>query len=975
MNEHHIQKSNQTNPSSYLSPIAVWALAFGCSVGWGAFVMPGTTFLPIAGPIGTVIGLLIGAAFMAAIAYCYSRMMRRFPDAGGAYSYTKNIMGGDHGFLCAWMLLLTYVAIIWANATALSLFARYLFGDILCFGFSYQIAGYTIWFGEVLASAGLIGLTCLACAIYQQIAKWIQTICAVLLFIGIAVCFIAVVIHRGGFSGMKPLFQQNVGIAEQVIGIVVLAPWAFIGFESISHSAGEFRFSVKKSLPIIIAAVVAGALAYIMLVLCASMARPDGYDSWGAYILSLAEHNGIKGLPTFYSAQAAMGSVGLVLVGISALCGIITGMIGHTVALSRLVYALADDGMIPKLLKKKNKNGVPWIAVCCISALSCVILFLGRTAIGWIVDVTTIGATIVYAYTSICAVIDGKRQGHRPSVVFGAVGTLFSTLAIIVYMLPVLSSQSQLPTESYMILVLWSVLGVVVFRFLIQKDKSRRLGKSFIVWVILLILILLVSVIWVNKATVDKASVITEELQQTNQSYAQNAGFDVNDENVSATNRVISENIYGFSDDVRKNIFILSALVLFSLAVIFSIFIIIKRREQEIEAQRLRAEETSQAKSIFLSNMSHDIRTPLNAVTSYTSLALQEENIPENVRKYLENIDLSSKRLLSLINDILDMSRIESGKLELDDTNTDLISVLEEVAEIFSIQMETKRLSFTVDYSDVRNRYVICDKNRLDRILLNLISNAYKFTPEGGKVSVVLRQTGSDTEKADYELIVSDTGIGMSPEFAAHVFDAFERERSSTVSQLQGTGLGMSIAKSFVELMGGTISVDTKPNEGTTFTVNLSFQTSTPDAIDEKTDAKDIRIGELHNKKLLIVDDNPINCEIASEILRRAGFEADVAENGKVAVDMIAAENADEYSAVLMDIMMPVMDGFEATKSIRALGDSRAQIPIIAVSANTFASDKRKSIDAGMNAHIAKPYDPDELISTIIEIIQENGDA
>lgn len=957
------------NSSSYLSPLAVWALAFGCSVGWGAFVMPGTTFLPIAGPLGSVIGLLIGALFMLVIGYNYHRLMQRYPDSGGAFSYTKNILGGDHGFLCAWMLLLTYIAIIWANATAISLFVRFLFGDVLCFGFSYQIAGYTVYTGEILASAGLIALTCLVCAVSKQIAKWVQTVCAVILFVGVLACFIAVVVHRGGFSGIAPLFSQVGDPAVQIIGIVVLAPWAFIGFESISHSAGEFRFSVKKSLPIIIIAITTGFLAYAMLSMCASMAHPDGYNGWVDYIKALADHNGVDYLPTFFSAKEAMGETGLVMIAVSALCGIITGMIGHMIALSRLICSLSDEGLMPQKLKQTNKRGVPWIAVCCIAVVSSLILFLGRTAIGWIVDVTTVGATIVYAYTSICAVKDGKRENHKPSLWFGVIGTIFSLIIIIVYLTPILRSQSQLPTESLMILILWSVLGIVTFRFLIRGDKSRKYGKSFIVWIILFFLILFVSVIWANKATTDEAASISSRITSMHIENAVKERFTEDEVSVHETNEYATAQIEKFGSDIRKNLYILSGLILFSLVIIFSIFTEIKRREKDIEAERLHAEESSRAKSNFLSNMSHDIRTPLNAVTGYTSLALQEEDIPDQIRDYLEKIDYSSKHLLSLINDILDMSRIESGKVELDFSNTDLFEMFDEIYDIFSLQMKTKSLEFTVDYDAVDNRYVICDKNRLVRILLNLISNAYKFTPEGGMVSVVIEQTGYHDGKAEYTMCVSDSGIGMSPEFVGHIFDAFERERTSTVSQLQGTGLGMSIAKSFVELMGGTISVETAPNEGTSFTVSLHFPVIDESAMESKSggESKEIAVS---GKRLLIVEDNPINCEIANEFLTRAGFETEIAENGEVAVKMVTEAEAGYYDAVLMDIMMPVMDGFEATRQIRALKDKRAEVPIIAVSANTFESDKKQAIEIGMNAHVSKPYDPDKLIAAINKVIQ-----
>lgn len=302
-----IQDSRQdsTALSKYLSPLAVWALAFGCAVGWGAFVMPGTTFLPIAGPWGSVIGLFIGAAIMLVIGVSYRFLMGRYPDAGGAYTYTAKALGSDHGFLCAWMLILTYAAIIWANSTALSLIVRYLFGDVFCFGFSYRLAGYTVYFGEVLLSVAIIAAAALICAAGKRFSAAVQVICALLLFCGIAACFIAAAVHRGGLSGIAPAFSSQNDPAAQVMTIMVLAPWAFIGFESISHSAGEFRFSMKKTLPILAVALVTGALAYAMLTLCAAMAVPDGFRSWSEYIGALTHFDGIEGLPTFYTAREA----------------------------------------------------------------------------------------------------------------------------------------------------------------------------------------------------------------------------------------------------------------------------------------------------------------------------------------------------------------------------------------------------------------------------------------------------------------------------------------------------------------------------------------------------------------------------------------------------------------------------------------------------------------------------------------------
>ncbi|MBK6088479.1 amino acid permease [Ruminococcus difficilis] len=963
-------QQNTGGLSKYLSPVAVWALAFGSAVGWGAFVMPGTTFLPIAGPWGSVTGLLIGAAIMLIIGLSYRVLMARYPDAGGSYTFAAKVLGSDHGFLCAWMLLLTYAAIIWANSTALALIVRFLFGDVFCFGFSYQIAGYTVYMGEVLLSVAIIAAACLVCVAGKRLSAFVQTLCAILLFAGIAVCFVMITVRRGGLGDITPAFSSQGEPVSQIMAIVLLAPWAFIGFESISHSAEEFRFRQKKVLLILIAALATGALAYIMLTLCAAAATPDGFHSWNEYISVLSDIDGIRGLPTFYAAQNAMGTAGLIILGVASFCGIFTGLIGNMIALSRLIYRMSADEMLPKQVGQLNKKGIPSRALWSVAIISMIIPFFGRTAIGWIVDVTTIGATVVYAYVSICAAVVGKREKKISTLLFGVIGAVIAVIFAVFYLLPHIQSQSELAAESYMILILWSLIGMILFRVLMRRDKTRLIGKSTVVWIILFCLILLVSVSWVNRTTLDHAKAVTQEVQEVHTDLAGQAGLEPHNDSVRQTNRFLDERFNGFAQTVRKNILILGGLLLGSLLLIFSIFSIIKKREQLIEAERLLAEENSRAKSAFLSNMSHDIRTPMNAITGYTALALKEEGVPESTRSYLEKIDTSGKQLLSLINDILDMSRIESGKMELDPAPADLTEILDETCHIFDIQMQAKPLTYTVDHSNVKHTYVVCDKNRLNRILLNLISNAYKYTPSGGSVSVRLTELEASGTETTYEISVSDTGIGMSPEFAEHIFDSFERERSQTVNAIQGTGLGMAITKRFVEMMNGTIFVQTEQGKGSTFTVRLSFPLAKEDEIHAPAAQAESKHFDFSGVRILLAEDNPINSEIACMILTQEGFIVDVAENGQIAAEMLERTDAGYYSAILMDIQMPVMNGYDATRRIRASAGENARVPIIAVTANTFEDDRQEAFDAGMNAHVAKPFNPDELIAMLAECIK-----
>ena len=401
----------------------------------------------------------------------------------------------------------------------------------------------------------------------------------------------------------------------------------------------------------------------------------------------------------------------------------------------------------------------------------------------------------------------------------------------------------------------------------------------------------------------------------------------------------------------------------------------LKKQQVELIAAKTRAEEGSKAKSQFLSNMSHDIRTPMNAIIGYINLAKNKNITLDEVKDFLKKIETSSNHLLALINDVLEMSRIESGKMELEPIDTDLVTTLDEVRDMFATQMEGKEINFTVDTSQVKDSYVLCDKNRLNRVLLNLLSNAYKFTPKGGKISVKLLQIGDAVDKvAEYELRVKDSGIGMTPEFAAKVFEAFEREKNSTVSGIQGTGLGMAITKSIVDMMGGNIEVITAPNQGTEFVINVKFTLS--DNVPEKIAAQDNSTADEINfegMRLLLVDDIEVNREIATMILEMSGFIVDTAENGKEAVDKISASKAGDYAVVLMDIQMPIMDGYAAARAIRELEDKDlAKIPIIAMTANAFSEDVQTAKDAGMDAHIAKPIDVNQMIETLTQCVIRN---
>ena len=392
------------------------------------------------------------------------------------------------------------------------------------------------------------------------------------------------------------------------------------------------------------------------------------------------------------------------------------------------------------------------------------------------------------------------------------------------------------------------------------------------------------------------------------------------------------------------------------------------------------AESASKAKSTFLSNMSHDIRTPMNAIIGFATLALDDIRDGKKVEDYLSKILSSSKHLLGLINDILDMSRIESGKVVLEEQETDLVTTLQELQSIMEGQAKERKLKLHVDYSNLRDRHVYCDKTRLNQVMFNLLANAVKFTSEGGSIWLTMSQlepTYEVEDRAIYEIRVKDTGIGMDKAFIKHIFEPFERERTSTVSKIQGTGLGMAITKNIVDMMGGTIEVESQKGVGTEFIIRLELRLQAEAGVANEDGTKQHGhaegVAEFAGKRLLLAEDNELNREIACMLLSKYGFVIDTAENGQEAVDLVAASAPDYYDLVLMDIQMPVMDGHEATRRIRNLKDKElAKVPVVAMTANAFDEDRKAAKECGMNGFISKPINMQEVVQALRMCLQDH---
>ena len=939
--------------SPYLSAPGAWALAFGCSVGWGAFVMPGTTFLPVAGPLGTALGIGIGALIMLILAANYHFLMNRFSGCGGVYAYASECFGHDHGFVSAWFLILTYIAIIWANASALPLIARTLFGSLFQFGFHYVVAGYDVYMGEILLAVAALAVAALLC-LRRKRAEGVQILMAVLLFGGVVVCYAAAA--GSGSSSFAPAFSPNNSEVGGVLTIFALTPWAFVGFESISHSAEEARFPLKKSFLILALAVVAAAAAYILLALLAVTALPEGCASWVDYVANLGRYDGLASQPAFFAAQNALGSFGSVLLGAAALCAIFTGLIGNYIALSRLIRAMSGDGMLRGWFGKLDAHAVPKNAILAISLVSVVLPFLGRTAISWIVDVTTVGASVAYAYASASAFKTARREGNRRFVFFGAAGMAVSLLYALVFLVPNLTDVKTLSMESYFILAAWSILGLFYFLRVFRRDREKRFGRTVVVWVVLFALILYASTIWVSQETEDALDRSVVPIRDHYAQRMREAGLEADAPEDEAFLRGQMEGVksaYSVSEITQI------ILIIVALFVLFEIYHGIQKRERQSEVEKALAEEASRAKTSFLSNMSHEIRTPMNAIIGLDNIALRSPDLSPKTREHLEKIGASARHLLGLINDILDMSRIESGRMALKNEEFSFREFLDQINIIAGGQCDDKGLRYECGIVGQAEDYYVGDDMKLKQVLINILGNAVKFTESPGEVSLTAEQFSREENRCQLRFTIRDTGVGMDKAYLPKIFEAFSQEDATATNRYGGSGLGMAITKNFVDMMQGTIQVDSEKGVGTVFTVTIPLLASPRKALPEQG------LSLPENLRALVVDDDEIACEHAQVVLQAMGIEADTETRAPLAPERMRAARQEgrPYALLLTDYKMPEMNGLELTRAVRSQeGDDTAVIMLTGYNWDIIDEEARSQ---GVDSIIAKPLFADSLLRCI----------
>ena len=462
-----------------LTPLNVWSIAFGCVIGWSAYVMPGLVFLPSAGPLGTLIAMELATMIMLIISYNYSYMIKKFPLTGGEFIYAKMAFGEHHGFVCAWFLSLSYLSVIPLNATALNLIMRAVFGDMFQKGIHYTVAGYDVYLGEMLLAVGALLMLMLLTSGGVHITGKLQTFLVMVLLGGIViVLFGAVMSGSASASNLHPMFHPvtptfTKGIVAQIVAVAVTGPQSFVGFDTVPQLMEESKFSSDRVKVVMDTSIVCGGFVYISLTLLASSVFPARYGGWTEYISDLPNLAGIAGIPTLNASYMVLGKAGLFVIVCSVVAAMLTGIIGFYTATSRLLYSMARDGMIPVWFAKLNKKGVPINAGIFCTVVSGVTCLLGRAVMGWVFDMASIGAAIGFAYTSISAAKYAWHEERTDILIFGGLGFVLSLGMALLLLVPLPGLRVSLGSQSYTLLLVWIVLGVIFYQHRKQKGGDR----------------------------------------------------------------------------------------------------------------------------------------------------------------------------------------------------------------------------------------------------------------------------------------------------------------------------------------------------------------------------------------------------------------------------------------------------------------------------------------------------------------------
>lgn len=564
------------------SGISIWALSLGCIIGWGSVVMPGTVFIPNAGPLGTVLGIILASVMAVVVCRNYSWMVRKFPDVRGSYVYTRNILGEDHGFLVTWSLLLAYLSLLWANAYNFVVLTRGIFGDVFMNVHLYKIAGYDVYLDGVLFTIIINAFFVAVSTFARRFANVLRVVMAVTLFASVAILFVGVV-TQVDFSEIGPSFTDKEPVFVQIMNVAVFAPFLFKGFESVTHTVGQTRFPANKIFWYSGIAILAGMIVYVFLALTAVSGMPNRYTVWTRYMDSLPRLTGLESIPVFFNAHRLMGDFGLVLVTVAAFCALATGVLGFHRATARVIAIMSNSGLLPKSLGTTNKDGELVNASIAIFALSIPIFFLGRTVIGWNADVSSFAAAIVYAYISVCAIrTAGGNRGVKAS---GIAGCVMMLMVFAFLLIPNIFAKNLISRESYILLTAWSLFGMVYYWFVFWRDKEHRFGKSTVMWLVMVGILFFATLMWSQRTLLDELVKVYD------------------------SGEIPAILVW---DNVMQFLVILAAIIF-----LFSLFTIMMKRQRDLYTKYLRSEQHK--KSVINEN---------EVLTRYsTQLKLQKEEI------------------------------------------------------------------------------------------------------------------------------------------------------------------------------------------------------------------------------------------------------------------------------------------------------------------------------------------------------------
>lgn len=946
---------------AHLSIFGAWAVAFGCAAGWDVLVLPWTAFLCEAGPLGSILGICAGALVMCVIAWNFHYMIQKCPGPGGVYSYAKKAFGPDHGYICAWFLCLAYAAIVWADSTALAAIVRYLVGGSgLRQALTLHLAGFEVYFDNVLMVAVAMGVVVALC-LRRRVAAAMQIVFTLLFVLGLAVCFGAAVCgDAGGSMGLTPLWGEGHDAPFlQFAKVLTIAPWLFVGFEGISGMSAEFGFPRRMSFGIMVAAIAASVAAYVAALLIPVVAAGSG--GWTA---ALATSSGDMNAHAFDFVRGCLGEAGRPVLAVTLAGALFTNLIGNTVVASRIIAAMADDGAMPLWLGRRKGALSACNAIAVIAGLAIAISALGEEVLSVIVDIALAGVSVAYIYTSAATFSLARRAGERLSVATGAFGVVASAAIALLFLLPMLSSASfTMGTGSFLVLIGWCIAGIVSFFFVYRRDDRHRFGHSSAVWMALFVMVVVLTHLWVRQSARETMQKAYRGIVEYHSSACLPSGEgDAPPMRSEAWHEALRDRLVIVRRVIVRNSYVRSALDLLALLLMFAIYRVLRKRERDME------QEKAQAKSYFFSTVSHDIRTPLNAIIGYSELMKDGFKTEAEREQAVESILVSARTLLGLVNDILDLSKLESGKMDICPEPTDCARLLREVTDAF----RAARVGAAVE---VRCRAeglprLLVDPQRIRQIAFNLAGNAVKFTTSGHVElrASFLRAKGAMT--GTLRLAVEDTGCGISEEDIARLGSAYVQVGAKTARN-GGTGLGLAICRQLAAAMGGRIDVESTLGAGSTFTLVI------PDVkVAESSEVGSGGVGcggvglqrasrprAPKNLRILIVDDAKMNRMVLKALLEHLGLtDLAFAADGEEALARLRAPAGRPFDLVLTDMWMPRLDGSDLVKALRA-DPACAGLRIVVVTADV--EFRAQYARLGFDGILLKPITTEKLVQLL----------